>query len=70
MKKGRRHSRRSLWGSSSSIRSARRRLLRWERYALRCEKLAGPSHPANQGFLKAYNRWAGAVNYRNNLLSR
>lgn len=55
----------SIWSSSGSVRRAKRQLLRWDRYAWRCVKIAGPESPATPGLIKAHNRWARAVNYRN-----
>lgn len=55
----------TIWSSCTSVTRAKKQLLRWDRYARRCEKVAGPESPATPGLLKAHNRWARAVNYRN-----
>lgn len=53
-----------------SIRAARKKLLRWERYSIRCERIVGPENLACRGHERAYNRWARATNTRNWLETR
>jgi len=66
MRRIRKRSRGSLWSSCTSVSAAKRRLRRWDRYITRCEKIVGPTHLSLPGWEKAWNRYAGAVNYRNN----
>lgn len=51
-----------------SIRAAREKLLRWERYTRRYEKLLGTGQVfCTPAHLRAYDQFARAVNSRNHL---